>query len=123
MENPIITPDSTEADPISTKKVACGIYIAYLGGIILPMLPLIGIICAYIFEKDAKGSLSSHFQYLIRSFWIGMLYFLISSALIVVLIGIVLVPVAAIWWIVRMIIGLKALSRNEPIVNPKTWLF
>ncbi len=107
----------------SAKKVAYGIYYLYLIGVVLPMLPIVGIIFAYIFENDAQTILKSHYQYLIRSFWIGLLYFTLSTILIVVAVGLILVPICILWWLIRMIRGLKALMRNEPILNPKTWIF
>jgi uncharacterized membrane protein len=107
----------------ATKNVAYAIYILYLTSVILPMLPIVGIIFAYVFENDAQGNLKSHYRYLIRSFWIGLLYFAISGALIVLVIGIVLLPLCVIWWIIRIAKGLKALIRNEAISQPQTWWF
>lgn len=106
-----------------THKITYAIYFMYLSSIVLPMLPILGVIFAYIFENDARDYLKSHYQLQIRTFWIGILYFGISAALIPVVIGIPLIPVCIIWWIIRNVKGLKSLLRNEPISNPKTWLF
>jgi uncharacterized membrane protein len=106
-----------------TKKVVYAIYFMYLASIVLPMLPILGVIFAYIFENDAKGILKSHFQLQIRSFWLAILYFSISAALILVLIGIPLLFICYIWWIIRNVKGLKSLVREEPVAKPKTWLF
>ncbi|MHB1947977.1 MAG: DUF4870 family protein [Gammaproteobacteria bacterium] len=118
---PVANQDELE-DPI-TRKVAYGIYIAYLASIVLPMLPIIGVIFAYVFENDGRAILKSHYDYLIRSFWLGILYFGISGLLVLVLIGFALLPICVIWWLIRMAKGLKSLMRNQPIANPKTWLF
>ncbi len=109
-------------DP-ATKKVAYIIYILYLCSLIMPVLPIVAVIFAYIFENDAKETLKSHYQYFIRSFWIGMLYFSIAGLLVMVAIGIILIPLCIIWWIIRMVKGLKSLLRNEPILHPKSWVF
>ena len=66
--------------------------------------------------------LDSHYTYLIRTFWIGVLYGLISFALSIVLIGFLLMFVVAIWVIVRCVKGLQAIARNEPVPNPETWM-
>ncbi len=122
MENTISAQTPPDEDP-AAKKVAYGIYLLYLSSIVLPMLIIVGIIFAYIFENDAKSILKSHYQYTIRSFWMGIIYFGLSTALISVAVGFVLVPLCVIWWVIRMGRGLKSLLKNEPIANPKTWLF
>lgn len=111
-----------ETEDSATTKAAYVIYILYMI-ICVPALPVLGIIFAYIFENDAKSFLKSHYTYLIRSFWIGLLYFSLSSLLIFLVIGILLLPLCIIWWLIRIVKGLKSLMRNEPIPNPKTWIF
>lgn len=105
-----------------TTNVAYVVYILYLA-IFVPALPVLGIIFAYIFENDARDLLKTHYQYLIRTFWIGLLYFSISSLLVFLIIGLFLLPLCLIWWFIRNVKGLKSLIREEPIPNPKTWLF
>lgn len=111
-----------EVEDLATTRAAFIIYILYMV-ICIPILPVIGVIFAYIFENDAKSILKSHYIYLIRSFWIGLLYFCISALSILLVIGIVLLPLCIIWWLIRMVKGLKSLMRNEAITNPKTWTF
>jgi len=123
MTNNIPASNQDESEDPITRKVAYGIYIANLASIVLPMLPILGVIFAYIFENDGKAVLKSHYDYLIRSFWIGILYFGISGLLVLILIGFALLPICVIWWLIRMAKGLKSLMRNQPIANPKTWLF
>lgn len=106
----------------ATTNIAYTVYILYLA-ICIPALPLLGIIFCYVFENDAKAILKSHYQYLIRSFWIGLLYFCIASTLCLVFVGFFLLPLSLIWWFIRHVKGLKSLIRQEPISNPKTWLF
>lgn len=111
-----------EVEDLATTRAAYIIYILYMI-ICIPALPVLGIIFAYIFENDAKSILKSHYIYLIRSFWMGLLYFSISGLSILLMIGIVLLPLCIIWWLIRIVKGLKSLMRNEPIANPKTWTF
>ncbi len=120
MEN--VSLNRSNEDP-ATKKVAYIIYVLYLCSLMVPVLPIVAVIFAYIFENDAKDILQSHYQYFIRSFWIGMLYFSIAGLSIMIVIGIILIPLCVIWWIIRLAKGLKSLLRNEPVQHPKTWLF
>jgi len=122
MESNALTSGRDKEDS-ATQKMAYCIYIIYLAAIILPMLPIVGVIFGYVFENDAKTNLKSHYQYIIRTFWIGCLYFIVSIALIAVGIGILLVPLCIIWWLIRTAKGLKFLMRKERVANPKTWTF
>lgn len=110
-------------DEAATTKIAYAVYILYLVSFLFPVLPILAVVLAYIFENDAQGYLKSHYQYLIRSFWILLLYSIISVITIFVLIGILLGFLCALWWIIRLVKGLKSLMNKEPIPNPKVWLF
>jgi len=114
---------NTDQEDPATRKMAYTIYVLYLATIVLPILPIIGVIFGYIFENDAKSYLKSHYHYIIRSFWIGILYSLIAGVSRIVVVGIVLIPLCLIWWLIRAAKGLKSLMRNQPISNPETWFF
>ena len=83
---------------------------------------LVGIVLAYVNSGKAGGFIESHYTWLIRTFWIGLLYALVSAVLMLLMIGFVLMFAVAVWFIVRCIIGLQALGRNEPIKNPESWI-
>lgn len=107
----------------STLKIVKAIYILNFFAIIFPLCSLLGVVFAYIFRDDAKDYLKGHFQYLIRGFWISMLYFAIAGLLCLVIIGAVLVVLSVIWWIVRNAKGFKNVLENKDVVNPTTWTF
>jgi len=98
------------------------IYILYLASFVVGITGLAGIIIAYINRGKAGGWLESHYTFLIRTFWIGLLYGFISLLLTFVLIGILLALATAIWFIARCVIGLQAVGRGEPIKNPESWM-
>lgn len=114
---------NNDQEDTATSRMAYCIYVLYLAAIILPILPIIGVIFGYIFENDAKTYLKSHYHFIIRSFWIGCLYFLVAGVSLIVGIGIVLIPLVIIWWLIRAAKGLKSLMRKQAITNPTTWLF
>lgn len=122
METNTSTLGTDQEDP-ATRKMTFTIYVLYLATIILPILPIVGVIFAYIFENDAKDYLKSHYHYIIRSFWLGFLYSLIAGISMIIGIGIVLIPLCLIWWVIRAAKGLKSLMRNQPVAHPETWLF
>ena len=110
-------------DDSATVKITYAIYFLYLASLMIPVLPILAVVLAYIFENDGRTFLKSHYQYLIRSFWIGLLYFFIAGISFIFIIGMILTPLCVIWWIIRIVKGLKSLIHKEPIRNPKAWIF
>lgn len=111
----------TPAENESTIKIVKVIYILNFVSLILPICSLIAVVLAYIFRDDAYSYLKSHFQFLIRSFWIGVLYFTVAGILCLVVVGFVLLALATIWWIVRNARGLKNALQGQEMLNPATW--
>lgn len=98
------------------------IYILYLASFVVGITGIAGVIIAYINRGKAGGWLESHYTFLIRTFWIGLLYGFISVLLTFVLIGVLLALATAVWFIARCVIGLQAVGRGEPIKNPESWM-
>jgi uncharacterized membrane protein len=99
------------------------IYILYLVSFVISGIPaLIGVVMAYINRNKSAAWLETHYTWLIRTFWIGLLYSFISVILMLVFIGVIVVIAVAVWVIIRCIIGLQALGRGEPIRNPQSWI-
>lgn len=97
------------------------IYILYLAGLVIGISGIVGIVMAYVNRGKSEPWVETHYTWLIRTFWIGILFSLVSVVLMFVLIGFVLIFATAVWFIARCIIGLQALGRNEPIKNPQGW--
>ena len=66
--------------------------------------------------------MATHYTWVIRTFWIGLLYSVVSLVLALLLVGFLLMLATAVWFVVRCVIGLMVASRDEPIRNPESWL-
>lgn len=97
------------------------IYILYLASLVIGITGIVGIVLAYINRGKSGGFVESHYTFLIRTFWIGLLYALISVVLMLAVVGIVLMFAVAVWFIARCILGIQALQRGEPVKNPESW--
>ena len=98
------------------------IYILYLVSLAIGVTILIGLVMAYLNRREAIGTWAeSHYTYQIRTFWIGLLYSLISVVLMLVGIGFLLIAAVAIWGLVRCIRGLQWASAGQPVQQPETW--
>ncbi|GAB5508392.1 MAG: hypothetical protein JJ969_14990 [Rhizobiaceae bacterium] len=98
------------------------IYILYLAGFVIGITPLIGVVLAYVNRGRSAAWIETHYTWAIRTFWIGLLYALISFILAFVLVGFLLMLATAVWFILRCIFGLQALTRDEPMKNPQSWV-
>ncbi|GIX22256.1 MAG: membrane protein [Gammaproteobacteria bacterium] len=115
---------TTDTGEAKTKQKALIVYVLYLAGLLFAGVPtLIGLVLAYLSKNEAPEWLQSHFRFQIRTFWISLLYFFVGALLAVVVIGYLMLLFALIWWIVRCIKGLLALSDDKPVANPTTWWF
>jgi uncharacterized membrane protein len=94
----------------STEGTTKIIYILYLVGIVFGVTGIIGVIMAYINKTDAPEWLRSHYQFQIRTFWIGLLYMIIGGILTLAVIGYFVFLFWAVWLIVRCAKGLKSLD-------------
>ncbi|MDX1351583.1 MAG: hypothetical protein R3254_01125 [Thiomicrorhabdus sp.] len=117
---PETTPEVNKVE-ISTT-IPTIIYVLYLANFILPFTGLIGVIMAYVNRGD-QNFLESHYQFQIRTFWIGLLYAIIGILLTAVIIGWLILLFYAIWIIVRCVKGFKYLGKQEPIPEPTSWMF
>jgi uncharacterized membrane protein len=98
------------------------IYILYLVGFLIGITPLIGVVLAYVNRGKSEPWVETHYTWAIRTFWIGLLYSVIGALLTIVLIGFLVLIATAVWYIVRVVVGFQALSRNEPIRKPQSWM-
>ncbi len=107
----------------SERNLANIVYLLYLASLVFGITALIGVVMANINCKEAPAILASHYRFQIRTFWIGLLYFVIGGATSIVVIGWFLLLLSVIWLIVRCVKGMKYLSRGQPHPDPTSWLF
>jgi uncharacterized membrane protein len=82
----------------------------------------IGLIIAYVDLSNTNAVYASHYRYLIRTMWIGLLFLVISFLLSFVAIGLLTMIATSIWYLIRCVKGLVLVLREEPISDPGTWL-
>ncbi|MEQ8480993.1 MAG: hypothetical protein RIC18_10065 [Hoeflea sp.] len=98
------------------------IYILYLASFFIGISGIVGIVLAHLNKGKSAPWIESHYTWAIRTFWLGLLGSVISFVLMFVVIGMLTIFLVAIWVIVRVVIGLQKLGRNEPIDNPQSLL-
>jgi uncharacterized membrane protein len=121
-ENPVdsVSQAISGKDPAKSTNL---IYILYLVGLLVPVVPIIGVVLAYLYRKDMTGWLESHNTFQIRTFWIALLFGVVALLLTFVIIGWLLYVGVVVWLIIRCVKGLQAVGRKEPVADPYTWMF
>jgi uncharacterized membrane protein len=110
-------------DP-NTRGNANLIYILYLVAIVVGITSIVGVVMAYMAKGQGDALLENHYNNQINIFWKGLLYSVVSVILIPILgLGILTGLAALVWYIVRCVKGMQALSMGQAVENPGSWLF
>lgn len=117
------TPPQLPATSTGDGSTARIIYVLYLVGLLVGVTGIVGVIMAYVNQGQSQAWVQTHYRFQIRTFWILLLYSVIAVLLTLVVIGLVLWPLIAIWFIVRCAKGLMLLEKQQPVPAPATWLW
>ncbi|AVL70774.1 MULTISPECIES: DUF4870 family protein [Oligella] len=100
-------------------------YIIFAVGILTGgLVTLAGVVMAYLKRDEYQNTrYESHITYLIRTFWIFILYSFISFILSFIFIGVLLAFLTAVWYVIRIVKGMVLFVDNKVINQPNTWLF
>src|SRR5260221_14259184 len=103
------------------------VYILYLLSFLAGFTAIIGIVIAYVSKADASDWLKSHYDFAIRTFWIGLfgwfVVFVFVCTILLIPFAFLLGLLIEIWWIIRCVQGLDFASKDQPIPKPQSWLF
>lgn len=116
-------PTVLQARQANDQGYAFAVYALYAIGFFTIITTVIGLIIAHVKAPTASGIWQSHFQFQIRTFWIGLLYFAAGFALLYFFVGAIVILWWTIWTLVRIIKGVILLHDQRPIPQPASWLF
>jgi len=124
-----VIPPETSSDPAvpqalqDDKTLPAVVYALTLAGIVTGGLTsVVAVILAYVSRKAAPEWLQSHYLFMIRTFWLSLLFGLIGLVLSVVGIGIVILAAVGVWIAVRCIMGLSWLLKGQAYPTPQNWM-
>ena len=118
-----IAPKDSTQPVVSNTGLAFIVYLLYFAGYLTGITKIIGVIIAHLQSGTSDAVVRSHFQFQIRTFWIGLLYLVVGAALLFVAVGALVLLWWLVWSIIRNIKGVLALNENKPIANPTSWMF
>ena len=98
-------------------------YLLYFGGFLLALLPLIGLVLAYVNRDGASELDRSHYEFQISTFWRGLVILVVGVITAFFLIGWLIILFWAVWTIVRNVKGLSAYGRAQSMPANTGWGF
>ncbi|RJY09351.1 DUF4870 family protein [Aurantiacibacter aquimixticola] len=139
-------PQGQEAKGVTLMRPVI-VALLYLLNLVLGFSAIVGLVLAYVWraDEDTTAWERTHYVYLIRTFWIGLI--VMVAAVIVLLslaigidassdtrgadagitIAMVLLVLFALfmlaWYCIRCILSLVKAGERRPMPNPRTWLF
>ncbi len=84
---------------------------------------VVAVVIAHMQASQSDWPYREHFRFQYRTFWIGLLYYLIAGITTLAMIGWFLLLLIFIWWVVRCVRGLASLSSEKPPARLVSWGF
>ena len=97
------------------------ISLLYLSSFILGVTALIGVILAFVWKGEPHEDWeATHYQYLINTFWIGLVGTIVGIVTMIVLVGFLVLLATMALCIVRSVLSLIKAQKREAMPNPGT---
>jgi len=99
------------------------ISLLYLCSFFTGITALVGVVLAYVWRGETHEPWeTTHYRYLIRTFWLGLLGGIAGAILTLVLIGFLILPAVVVLVVVRCVLSLVNAQKRQPMPNADTWL-
>jgi len=96
-------------------------YAMYALGLFTGLFSVVGVIMAYAKRGEFANTIyADHMQYLIRTFWIGLLGAIAGFLLMIILIGWIVLIAVTVWYIYRIVMGAIRLNDGQG-VSTTSW--
>lgn len=113
--NETTSPVMTEKEG-SAKNIATLVYALQAASFMVGITFIVAIVVNYVKLEDVRGTLAeSHFRWQIRTFWFGLLWFVVGMILLLILIGYFVLVANCIWVIYRIVKGWLRLNDGKPM--------
>lgn len=113
---------SFQSSSTRDKNIALLVYGLYAVGLLTGgLITLAGLVVAYIKRPDVAGTpVADHLTWLIRTFWLALLLYIIGGLLIWIGIGFVVLTAVSVWYLYRLIKGFIYLNDGKPL-DAQAW--
>lgn len=117
------TGEPAKVDRETARQVGLTAYILYGVSIFIPPVGIGAVIFAHYKRPHVAGTyIESHMTFLIRTFWLTVLFSIIGFVLAIVAIGFLILFVVGVWYIFRIVKGFVVFNDGQPLADPEGWL-
>lgn len=112
--NTPLTPHETDLQ--SLKTLCTAVYALQAASFLFGITFIVAVILSYLKREDAQGTwLESHFRWQIRTFWFGLLWFVVGALTYVIVVGWAVLFAVSVWVIYRILKGWLNLNDGKPM--------
>lgn len=98
----------------SLNKITMVVYILQAVSMLTALPMIVGVIINYVKLDDARDTwFESHFRWQLRTFWFGLLFYIIAFMLHIILIGFIIGGITWLWQVYRITKGCWRLSEQK----------
>jgi len=95
----------------------------YASSFFVGITALIGVVLAYVWRGEPHEAWEeTHYEYLIRTFWLGLVGSILGALTVLILIGFLIWGIVAVWAVIRIVLSLVNAQKRSPMPNPTTLL-
>lgn len=124
MNDPAQRPDITPAAGGFEFNRPTIVGLLYAGSYVTGISAIIGLVLAYVWRSEPNQPWeSTHYTYLIRTFWLSIVAVVIGVITLIVGIGFLILGLIGIWALIRIVLSLVNAQKRQPMPNPETLLF
>lgn len=101
---------SSIVDKASKTNMPAVIYGLYFLGFFIPITSIVGVIMAHVCYSNSANDkvVNSHYSYLQRTFWWGLIWVILGTALAIVYVGYLVLAGWVVWTVYRIVKGFVA---------------
>ena len=103
----------------ASRKPAIVVYALYFIGFIFGITALAGLIMSYIKKDDKFNSEvdKTHYEFLISTFWRGLVYLIVGTILCAIFIGVFVLIYWFVWSLINLIQGITAYNEGRKVIR------
>ena len=110
-------------DRETARQIGLTAYSLYGASVLIWPVAIAGVVFAHYKKPHVAGTyVESHLEWLIRTFWLTLVFGVIGVVLALLVIGFLILFVVGVWFVFRIVKGFVVFNDGQPLADPEAWL-